>query len=343
MKALVLDGKESIHLKSLPDPVPQTGEVVMQVSACAVCGSDRNRFLKGHHTLPVVLGHEFSGRVIAIGSGVDPDWQGQRVAVAPLVPCHKCELCLEGRYSACRQYRFIGSSRQGGMAEKVAVPAQNLISINEDVSDINGALLEPVTVGIHALSLGGFHPGKSVAVLGAGSIGLLLIQWLKFRNAAAIFATDLVETRLAQARALGADLALMAGAEALREIQSVVNPGVDLVIETAGSPHAIQHAIEILRPGGDLVLVGNQPPDRTLSLSLIEKFMRKEGVLHGSFMSFSAPFPGREWVWARNALNSGLISPDQVVTEKLSLEEGEAYFKRLRMGAPIPQKTVFVI
>jgi threonine dehydrogenase-like Zn-dependent dehydrogenase len=343
MKALVLQGKESITYQSLPDPIPQTGEVVLRVSACAVCGSDRIRYLRGHHTLPVVLGHEFSGRVIAVGTGVDPDWQGRRAAAAPLVPCYECEFCLEGRYSACRQYTFIGSSRQGGMAEMVAVPAQNLVAINEDVNDINAALMEPVTVGIHALSLGAFHPGKTVAVLGAGSIGLLLIHWLKYRKAAAIFATDLVKSRLAQARALGADLALMAGAEALQEIQSAVPGGVDLVVETAGSPHAIQHAIEILKPGGDLVLVGNQPPDRTLPLSLIEKVMRKEGVLHGSFMSFSAPFPGREWFLARNALNSGGVSPEQVVTEKLPLSEGEAYFKRLRMGDPIPQKTVFVV
>jgi L-iditol 2-dehydrogenase len=343
MKALVLEGKKTIHIKELPDPLPTTGEAIVQVAACAVCGSDRNRYLKGHHTLPMVLGHEFSGRVIAVGLGVDPDWQGRRVAVAPLVPCHRCAMCQSGRYAACQEYRFIGSSRQGGMAEKVAVPVRNLIPIEDSVSFTDAALVEPVTVGIHALSLGGFHPGKSVAVLGAGSIGLLLIHWLHHQRAARIVATDLIADRLSQARDLGADLTFKAGPELPRKVLSSLQSGVHLAVETAGAPQALQQAVEILRPGGDLVLVGNQPLEKSLPLSLIERIMRKQLRLHGSFMSFSAPFPGMEWVLTRDALNAGELSPDQVVTERLSLEEGEYYFNRLGEDTPIPQKTVFLL
>jgi threonine dehydrogenase-like Zn-dependent dehydrogenase len=202
VKAAILEDRGVLAYREVPDPEPGPGDVLLEVRATAVCGSDIHRFLRGHRTYPMILGHEAAGVVTAVGADVDAALLGRRAALVPLVPCHTCAQCLAGRFSACDSYSFAGSRRPGALAQLVVVPAANVLPVPDDLAFESAALIEPSTVARHMLDLGGFRPGGSAIVLGAGSIGLMLVQWLRILGAGLVVATDVADANLAAARAL---------------------------------------------------------------------------------------------------------------------------------------------
>ena len=342
MKAAVLADRGVLAYREVPTPEPAAGEVLLQVRASAVCGSDIHRFRRGHRTYPMILGHEAAGVITAAGEGADPALVGRHAALVPLLPCHGCAQCRAGRFSACGSYSFIGSRRAGAFAEYVAVPARNALLVPDDLPFEAAALIEPASVARHMLDLGGFTAGQSAIVLGAGSIGLMLVQWLRILGASQVVATDVVEANLHAARALGAHVTLNATRDDVpAEVRRCTGAGVDLALEAAGSPASLAQAIEVTRPRGSVVLGGNQPTDASLSMAFIENVMRRELSLTGCFMSCSAPWPGHEWTDSLAAVLDGGLDMGAMISHRAPLAEAPAIFGEIGAHRLAHRKIVF--
>ena len=342
MKAAVLEDKGVLAYREVPTPEAGPGDVLLQIRASAVCGSDIHRFLRGHRTYPMILGHEAAGVITAVGEGVVADLLGRRAALIPLVPCHACEQCLAGRFSACGSYSFVGSRRPGAFAQLVALPAANVMLVPDDLPFESAALIEPSTVARHMLDLGGFSRGNSAIVLGAGSIGLMLVQWLRVLGADPIIATDVADANLAAARALGAHVTLNPTRDAVTdEVRRLTGAGVDLTLEASGSPAALAQTIEVTRPRGAIVLGGNQPPDATLPMTFIESLMRRELRLTGCFMSYSAPWPGHEWTDGLAAVMDGGLDMPAMISHRAPLSEAPAVFAEIAAHRLVHRKIIF--
>ena len=342
MKAAVLEGQGILAYHEVATPEAGPGEALLEIRATAVCGSDIHRFMRGHRTYPMILGHEAAGVIIATGDGADPALVGRHAALIPLLPCHACEQCLAGRFSACTAYSFVGSRRPGALAQLVAVPAANVLLVPDDLPFESAALIEPSTVARHMLDLGGFAAGASVVVLGAGSIGLMLVQWLRVLGAALIIVTDVADANLEAARSLGAHVTLNPARDDIgAEVRRLTGAGVDLALEASGSPAALTSVIDVTRPRGAVVLGGNQPADASLPMTFIEQLMRRELSLTGCFMSYSAPWPGHEWADGLAAVLAGGLDMPAMVSHRAPLSEAPAVFAEIAAHRLQHRKIVF--
>ena len=277
MKALHLHGRGDLRLHDEPAPTPSDGEVLVRVTAVGLCGSDRHWFLEGSIgdaalTQPLVLGHEFVG---TIESGPRA---GERVALDPAIPCGCCVVCRSGQPHLCPELRFAGhGSTDGALRTLLPWPEQLAHRLPSSISDAEGALLEPLGVALHALDLGRVGAGTTAAVFGSGPIGLLLLQALGVVGATTILATDRLSHRVAVAAAMGATHALDAD-EALADralTERLPRGGVDVAFEAAGEDDALASAIDAVRPGGRIVIVGIPDGDRT---SFTASTARRKGL-----------------------------------------------------------------
>ncbi len=328
MKAAILENKGVMTVQDVPTPTPQSGNVILKVKAVSICGSDISRYVKGHRMYNLILGHECSGVITEVGEGVSENLIGKHAAIIPLVPCFECEQCKAGRYSACHTYTFIGSRQAGGFAEYVEMRETNAFILPEDLSFEAAALIEPSTVARHILDLGNFEAGQSAIVLGAGSIGLMAVQWLRILGAKLIICTDVVDENLATARKLGAHVTLNPTRDDVKaEVKRLTGDGVDVALECAGSPQTLAQTIQVTRPRGNVVCGGNQPPEASLPLTFIEDLMRKELRLNGCFMSYSAPFPGHEWTETVARLQDGELDMDTMISHRYPLTAATQVFE----------------
>jgi threonine dehydrogenase-like Zn-dependent dehydrogenase len=322
MKAAVLHAPGDLRVEEVPAPQPAAGEVVVRVARSGVCGSDVPRILEGAaHRYPIVLGHEFSGTVAAVGEGVPAELVGRHAACAPLLPNFADPECVRGNYSLGKGYGFIGSRQPGGFAEYVAMPVRNAVLLPEGIDLQAAALLEPVTVGLHAVNIMDFVPGRPVAVTGVGTIGILLVQSLRALGAGPITVLDVDPDRLAQARQLGADRAFDSrAADADRAaVEGLGRAGFDFVFETAGVPAAEVLDLKLAGPKGRVMFVGTPHVPLTLQPAEFELMNRKELVVQGSWMNYSAPFPGWEWEFGARILADGRIRTAGLVDRVLPL------------------------
>lgn len=328
MKAAVLEGLGQIYYREVEKPMPAQGEVLLKVHAASICGSDVARVLKGHRLYPLILGHEISGEVVEAGPGVDSGCVGMRAAMIPLIPDMTCSYCQQGLYSLCVHYSFLGSRRNGGFAEYVSLPAGNLLPLPDGVDFEAGALIEPTTVALHAIERGSFKAGQSVAVLGAGSVGLMAVQWLRILGASKVIVSDIVDENLDYARKLGAQVTLNPRRDdVVARILEETGGGADLALELAGSPQTLMQAIQCARPRGAAVLNGNQPGDATFPAVVMETITRKELGVYGTWMSYSAPFPGHEWTQAAAAMQRGDLHTAEVISHRFPLSEVTEVFR----------------
>lgn len=322
MRAAVLHGPGDVRVEELPRPVPGAGEVLLRVARCGVCGSDVPRIV-GHaaHRYPIVLGHELSGTVEAVGAGVPASVAGRRACCAPLLPDRTDPLCAQGHYSLGKGYGFIGSRQPGGFAEYLTMPLENAVLLDDGVDLTAAAFLEPLTVGLHALQIMDFRPGRPVAVTGVGAIGLLLLQSLRALGAGTISAFDVDPDRLAQARALGADHVHDSRQEDVVEaaFAALSQGGFDQVFETAGAPAAEILALRLAGPRAQVMYVGTPQVPITLQPQEFELLHRKELIVRGSWMNYSAPFPGWEWATGARLLRSGRVRTEGLVDRLLPL------------------------
>jgi L-iditol 2-dehydrogenase len=330
MKAAVLHGNEDVRYEDMPKPECGPGEVLIRVKACGICGSDVPRVLHhGAHNYPIVLGHEFSGVVEAVGEHASRLRVGQRAAGAPLLPCMKCVDCARGDYSLCKHYSFIGSRRQGAFAEYVALPEANAVPFGDSISFIQGAMLEPSTVALHGLTLSGMRGGEDVAVLGGGTIGQFTAQWARIFGARTVTVFDLENSRLDLARKLGADYGINTRAASFMDEAKALTGGrgFGAVFETAGSPVTMRMAFELAANHAAVCFIGTPHTALTFEPAQWELMNRKEFHLTGSWMSYSAPFPGREWELTARAFEDGRLRFDPaLVSDTMPLSEaGKAF------------------
>ena len=325
MMAGVVHAKGDIRYEETAKPVPGPGQVRIKVKYTGICGSDVPR-VNGDacHYFPNILGHEFSGVVDEVGENVKSLCKGDRVAGLPLVPCMKCPDCQRGDYSLCKHYSFIGSRQFGSFAEYVVVPEQNAVKFAENVSFEQGAFFEPATVALHGLERTGYKGGKTVAILGGGTIGMLTMEWAKIFGAKKAVVFDIVNERLDLARRLGADGAINTLDEDFMDQALAITDGAgfDYVYETAGNTITMKMAFKLAANKAGVCFIGT--PTRELSFTVDEWEMmnRKEFTLTGSWMSYSAPFPGHEWELTAYYLGNGRLQfDDSFIYKKVPLSQ----------------------
>lgn len=315
MKAYVLHGIGDLRYEDCPIPKIPSGWALVRVLAAGICSSDIPRiFEKGTYHFPTIPGHEFSGRVEKVASEADMQWVGKRVGIFPLIPCKKCPSCQKGQYETCSNYDYIGSRRDGGFAEYVAVPVWNLIELPESVSDIQGALLEPAAVALHAVKRARVFPGASVCVVGTGAIGLLAGQWAKIQGAGRVVLKGRNKAKC--------QIVQQCGLEYMGD--SHTGEEFDCVIEAVGSARALEESLLLTKPGGKLVLMGNPDGPRTLSQDLYWRILRKQLTLTGTWNS-SYGGADSDWAEAVWAMADQTLRTNAVVThilEKAKLAEG---------------------
>lgn len=337
MKALLLSQYRHLELADLETPTPAAGEVLVRVAACGICGSDVHGYdgSSGRRIPPLVMGHEAAGVIAACGDGVTGFSQGDRVTFDSTVYCGECSNCRRGDINLCDRREVLGVScgdyrRAGAFAEFVSVPARIIHRLPANLSFDQAALLEAVAVALHAVSLARVAPGSSALVVGAGMIGLLLQQALRVAGCSQIFVADVDRTRLAFSAQLGATATL--SSDVPRHIaETTSGVGVDLVIEAVGKSEPVNTAIDCVRKGGTVVLVGNVSPEITLPL---QKVVARQLRLQGSCASAG------EYPQAIELMSSGAIHVKPLITAVAPLADGPQWFERLYAREPNLMKVV---
>lgn len=315
MKAYSLEEVGKLVYKEVEKPVAQDGWVIVQVGACGICSSDIPRvFEKGTYHFPTIPGHEFSGRVVSVGRNVDEKWFGKKVSAFPLIPCRECKSCKKQKYELCENYDYIGSRRDGAFAEFVAVPAWNLIEIDEGVSYREAAMMEPLSVALHAAKKGQIRNTDRVAVVGTGMIGFAVAQWAKYLGAA----TVCVFGRTQEKEKIASEMDIQYRYEKN-------NDKFDVVIEAVGTSSALAEAIELADAEARIVLLGNPAGDMILPQNIYWKILRKQLSVTGSWNSSYFGDQFSDWTEVRDALKGKKINASPLIThcyEREKLLEG---------------------
>lgn len=334
MKALLLESYGDLKLRNVPSPSPAPDELLIQVAACGICGSDVHGYdgSSGRRIPPIIMGHEASGVVSACGSQVNDFAPGDRVTFDSTVYCGHCEFCRSGAINLCNNRQVLGVScgeyrRAGAFAEFVTVPARIAYRLPDTLSFPDAAMLEAVSVALHAVAVSALAEGDTVLVVGAGMIGLLLLQAARAAGASQVFVSDVDSTRLELAAELGADETfLTSGADLAQEIAAKTGgEGVHTVLEAVGRDETIAVAVDCVRKGGTVTLVGNITPQVTIPL---QKVVSRQIRLQGSCASAG------EYPQAMAMIASGKIRVGPLITAVAPLEEGPSWFARLHAREP---------
>ena len=342
MKAGVVYAREDIRYEEIKKPEVKPGKVLIKVKYTGICGSDVPR-VNGDacHYFPNVLGHEFSGTVVEVGEGVTKVKAGDKVSGVPLVPCMACEDCQKGNYSLCKHYSFIGSREFGSFAEYVAVPELNAVPFDESVSFEQGAFFEPATVALHGLKRVPYEGGKTVAILGGGTIGMFVMQWAKIFGAAKTVVFDIAPERLALGKRLGADAGINTLDSGFMEaaMELTGGKGFDYVFETAGNAATMKMAFELAANKAHVCFVGTPTKNLSFTVKEWENMNRKEFTLTGSWMSYSAPFPGEEWKLTAHYFKTGELKfDDSFIFKKVPLSEIASAFALFKTPGAVKGK-----
>ncbi|WP_053386843.1 galactitol-1-phosphate 5-dehydrogenase [Leucobacter japonicus] len=339
MTAAVMHEPGDIRVEQVPVPEITEGDVLLRVEACGVCGSDipRMNFAGAYYT-PIICGHEFSGTIVEVGDAVEGLAVGQLVTVPPLIPCYTCDSCLAGHFSLCEDYGYFGSRQEGAYAQYVAVNAANAFPMPEGVDPRAAAMMDPSAIALHAIYRTKLGAGSRVAVTGAGPIGLFAIQWARLLGATEVLAVDLSPEKAAMAREAGATMTANNDAEALEQ----AGLGFDVVIESAGAAQTVALATQLTARHGEAVFIGIPHTPVELAKSTFSHFLRREASLHGSWNSFSAPFPGREWVESARAFADGSLKWEFMITHELGLEALPETMRQLGERSIFSSKVLFM-
>lgn len=321
MKVAVMEGIGKIGFTEREIPVPKDDEVLVKLEYVGICGSDLHYYETGaigNYVVepPFVLGHEPGGIVVEVGKNVKHLKVGDKVALEPGKTCGHCEFCREGKYNLCPDVIFFATPPVDGVfQEYVAHDADLCFKLPENVSTLEGALIEPLAVGFHAAIQGDAHLGQKAVVMGSGCIGLVSMMALKARGVSEVYVVDIMDKRLEKAMELGATAVINGARENVVErIKELTNGrGADLVIETAGTEITTRQAIDMARKGSNIVLVGySKTGEMTLPMSLV---LDKE-------LTFKSVFRYRHiYPLAIDAVAAGKVNLKGIVTDVFSLEE----------------------
>lgn len=312
MRASVLREAGDLIVEDRPVPSPAADEVLIKVAAVGVCGSDTHYYREGRIgdfvvESPLVLGHEVSGQIVAVGADVAADRVGERVAVEPQRPCRVCEQCKAGRYNLCHDMRFYATPPiDGALCGYVTIPADFAYPVPDTVSDEAAALMEPLSVAIWTCRKAQIVPGSRVLIAGAGPIGIITAQAARAFGASEIIVTDPVAGRREMALRFGASAALDPSAGGTDDL------GVDAFIDASGAQPAIAAGIAAVRPAGHVVLVGLGAPEMTLPVMLIQT---RELHVTGIFRYTDT------WPTAIDLVARGVVDLDGLVTARFGLDE----------------------
>jgi L-iditol 2-dehydrogenase len=342
-KAVFMSGTNNMVTKEVPMPVPGPKDALIKVDVVGICGSDVHYYQHGRIGDFVVegdfiLGHECAGEVVAVGNAVKTLAVGDRVALEPGKTCGKCKYCKTGRYNLCPDVEFFATPPYHGVfTNYVTHPEDMCFKLPDNVSNTEGALVEPLAVGLHASGMGEVKLGDTVVVFGAGCIGLVTLLSCKARGASKVYVVDVLENRLATARRLGATETINAReCNAVEKIaQLTAGQGADVVIETAGSEITVKQTADVVARGGTIVLVGMTAKDET-SFNFM-KLMGKEGQLKTIFR-YRNLYPV-----AINAIASGSIDVKSIVSHEFDFDHVKEAFDFVVSNAKDVVKAVIKI
>lgn len=340
MKSLLLSEYNHLEIVDLPVPALDPNEVLVKVEACGICGSDVHGYdgTSGRRIPPIVMGHEAAGTIAALGRDVTGFSIDDRVTFDSTVYCGHCEYCTRGEVNLCEHRQVVGVScgdyrRHGAFAEFVAVPQHILYRLPETISSSEAAMLEAVSVALHAVRLAPMASAETALVIGAGMIGLLTLQAAKAAGCSRVMIADVDQSRLNLATQLGANHALHSSGEALvaEVLRLTQGRGVDVVFEAVGRNETVAAAIDCARKGGAITLIGNIAAEVSLPL---QKVVTRQLSLQGSCASAG------EYPEAMALLVAGKIQVKPLITAVASLDEGPLWFERLHAREPNIMKVV---
>jgi L-iditol 2-dehydrogenase len=329
MKALVYTKPYCFEYSDFPDPAAGDDDLLVRVKACGICGSDVHGFTgkTGRRIPPLIMGHEAAGIVEDMGRNVGGFEKGDRVCFDSTVYCNTCEACRKGFYNRCDKRQVLGVSipsfkRHGAFAEYVAVPSWIVSKIPDRMSFVHAALLEPASIGTHAASRAPISASDTVLVMGAGTIGLFILQGARLRGAAKVIAVDIDEFRLGVAKKLGASAAVNPARSNLKEavLELTKGKGADVALEAVGYARTFADAVSVTKLGGCVVAVGNLEKKAEFDL---QELVARELTFTGSYASSGEFRQCIDWV------ASGRINVEPLISDVVSLQEGPRAFERL--------------
>lgn len=331
MKAYVLHAVNDLRYDEIEIPECPKGWAIIKVKAAGICSSDVARiFTKGTYHFPTIPGHEFSGEVYSVGKEADKALVGKKVGIFPLIPCRNCPQCAEKHYEMCTNYDYVGSRRDGGFAEYVAVPIWNIIELPESMSFTSAAMLEPLSVALHAIKIGGVKKGDNVAIIGTGMIGICAGQWAYKFGASKVTIIGRNENKRPLVENCGLEYAICTNKDEIDQY--------NLVIEAVGTPFAVEMAISGAISGGTVLLMGNPSDDILFSQDLYWRILRKQLTLKGTWNSAYDGCNPSDWTYASKAIDNKDVNVEPLISHlfsqehlmdglKLMLEHKEPYCK----------------
>jgi 2-desacetyl-2-hydroxyethyl bacteriochlorophyllide A dehydrogenase len=331
MRAVIIDAPANFRVGDAPDPTPQPDEILVRVGACGICGTDLH-IIDGESPLaryPIIPGHEFAGEVVAVGSdvpqtttnGIPGITVGSRVAIEPNLTCGHCEFCRTGHENLCLRYKAVGVTTGGALAQYVAVPSAKAYVLPDNMSLREGALIEPVSCAVHGMHMLNPRSGDTFLIVGAGTMGLLLLQLAVRGGASRIAMTDVNAQRLARAEMLGATRTYTDMRHALKDEPS----GFNCVIDATGVPAVIEQAFMTVKRGGKFMIFGVAPDEARISLSPFRIYNDEITILGSMAVLFS-------FQAALDLLSAGVINTDAMLTKAFPLEDFPEALKRVRHG-----------
>lgn len=328
MKAYVLREIGKINLEEVDTPELKDNEVLIKMGAVGICGSDIPRIYKtGAYSFPLIPGHEFAGTVVQVGKSVGSSWEGKRVGIFPLIPCNECEPCCKQQYEMCRHYSYLGSRRDGGFAEYVAVPEKNLMELPENVSFQAAAMLEPMAVACHAMRRLNLTSNTTVAVCGLGTIGLLLVMFLQEAGIQNVYVIGNKEFQKNKVLSLGIPKENYCDAKSQDVekwlLEHTNGQGVEAFFECVGKNETVKQAIASTAPGGQIQLVGNPYSEMALDKEVYWKILRNQLTITGTWNSSFTGSKQDDWHYVLERLEKKSICPEDFISHELFFEELE--------------------
>lgn len=326
MKAIVYEGPNILNYKEVPDVSPKPLEVKVRVKACGICGSDVHGYLglTGRRIEPMIMGHEFAGEIVELGEGVKDYQIGNKVAVYPVDFCGECEMCKKGDVHLCLNKRAFGVlDVDGAFAEYICVPAKSCFKVANNVSYAIGSLMEPLAVSYRGVNHAGDLTGKTVLLVGTGTIGLLALACVKMKNPSKILVSDLSDNRLEVAKEMGADIVINPGKENFKEAIAsyTVGKGVDVAIEAVGATPTVQQTMSALAFGGTAIWIGN---NRKMIEVNMQEVVTRELKVQGSFL-----YGYKEFETVVELLNNRKLNVAPLISEEITLKQAPEYFEKL--------------
>lgn len=324
MWAYNLYGINDLRKEEISKPVLTEGWVLVEVKAAGICGSDIPRiFETGTYSFPLIPGHEFSGVVVEVADKGNRDLIGKRVGIFPLIPCKECHCCRNQSYETCSNYSYLGSRIDGGFAEFVLVPEWNLIEIPDAISFEEAALLEPISVALHALRSIQYNRIATAMIYGVGPIGLIIAQWLRIFGVEKIVLVANKEEQITIANNLGFINCL--NSKAINVQQWINNNAeyqdIDLVVEGVGTADSLHTCIDCVAANGTLVTLANPKGDILIEKSVYWKILRKQITVKGTWNSSFKTIENDDWDKAVKALENKDINVIPMITHRISNDE----------------------